>query len=139
MGVWNGATLYFRESQGVEAWMGGAVTPFLPGVPWLEPMSSQDGTQIVFASIGSDALSYVSVVNIATRQTHELSTQPRNSPIFLSPRYVWYRGERLCTTSDSCPFSKTMLTGKTYIFDLLTGIEAESVIADIADVWPHGA
>jgi hypothetical protein len=31
------------------------------------------------------------------------------------------------------------LSGKTYIYDLNTGTEFESVITDIADVWPHSA
>jgi hypothetical protein len=33
----------------------------------------------------------------------------------------------------------TITTGKTYIYDLQTGTETESIITQVFDVWPHPA
>jgi hypothetical protein len=139
-GVWSGMDLFFRDKQGVERWTNGDIRPFLPGVAWVHPKSSQDGRQIVYGVRGSDGFSRVSVVDLASGRARQLSGEPRTSPFFLSPRYVWYRGERLCrTTGETGPCLTTTLSGMSYIYDLQTGTESESIIADIADVWPHGA
>jgi hypothetical protein len=137
MGVWSGTDLYYRDSQGVQRWSGGAIKPFLPSVAWLHPWVSPNGGRIVYAVRGSDGLARVNVVDIATGKSRQLSSQPRTRPIFLSPRYVWYRGERLCGAVEAGICIKTTFTGTTYIYDLQTGIESESIITDIADVWPH--
>ncbi len=138
MGVWSGADLFFRDKQGVEKWTNGAITPFLPGVAWLHPWTSPDSGQIVYAARGSDGLAHVSVVDSASGRTRQLSGQPRDWPRFLTPRYVWYVGDRLCTPLDG-PCNVGTSTGKTYIYDLQTGTEWDSLITDIADTWPHGA
>jgi hypothetical protein len=138
MGVWSGSDLFFRDSQGVEKWSGATIKPFLPGVAWLHPWASPTGDQIVYAVRGSNGFAHVNVVDTATGRVRQLSNQPRTWPVFLSPRYVWYRGERLCTESDGI-CRPTTFTGTTYIYDLETGTESESIITDIADVWPHGA
>jgi hypothetical protein len=137
MGVWSGTDFFYRDPQGVQRWREGAVKQFLPGVGWLHPWASPVGGQIVYSVRGSDGLSRVSVVDTSTGQTRQLSSQPRSWPIFLTPRYVWYRGERLCQPDDSICI-KPIPTGKTYIYDLQSGTEWESVITTIADVWPHG-
>jgi hypothetical protein len=139
MGVWLGADLFFRDKTGVERWTNGDIKPFLPGVAWLHPWASSNGGQIVYAVRGSDGLAHVYVVDAPTGQTRQLSTQPRTRPIFLTQRYVWYRGERLCSPNEPGICITATLTGKTYIYDLQTGTEWESIITDIADVWPHGA
>jgi hypothetical protein len=138
MGVWSGADLFFRDSAGVERWHEGAIKQFLPGVAWLHPWASPNGGQFVYAVRGSDGFNHVNVVDTSTGQSRQLSSQPRTWPIFLSTRYVWYRGERLCTPNDGI-CTKTTFTGTTYIYDLQTGMESESIITDVADVWPHGA
>jgi hypothetical protein len=137
MGVWSGTDLFFRDSQGVQRWREGAVKPFLPGVAWLHPWASPAGEQIVYAMRGPDGFSHVNVVDTSNGQTRQLSSQPRAWPIFLTQRYIWYRGERTCTPTD--PMCRTTtLSGKTYIYDLQTGTEWESIISTISDVWPHG-
>jgi hypothetical protein len=140
MGVWSGTNLFFRDKQGVERWTDGAIKPFLPGVAWLDPRASPNGDQIAYAVRGSDHFHHVSIVDLATGQVHQLSSQPRTSPFYLTPRYIWYRGVRQCAPGDPCIGTEPMtLTGKTYVYDLQTGIEYDSLIADVVDTWPHGA
>jgi hypothetical protein len=139
MGVWSGTDLFFRDKQGVERWTKGVINPFLPGVAWLYPMASSNGAQIVYAVQDSSGLAHVYVVETSTARVRQLSSQPRTRPIFLTPRYVWYGGVRLCTPNEPGMCLRTTFTGTTYIYDLQTGTEWESLITDLADVWPHGA
>jgi hypothetical protein len=69
----------------------------------------------------------------------QLGPAGRVEPAFLTARYVWYRGERPCTASDVCASGPVIATGKTYLYDLQTGIEYDSVITSVIDVWPHAA
>jgi hypothetical protein len=138
MGVWSSSDLFFRDAAGVERWHEGVIKQFLPGVAWLHPWASPNGGQIVYSVRGSDGLSRVNVVDTSTGQARQLSSQPRLGPIFLSPRYVWYRGERLCGRNEPGMCFNTTPTGTSYIYDLQSGAEWESMITAIADVWPHG-
>jgi hypothetical protein len=64
----------------------------------------------------------------------------RSEPAFLTSRYIWYKGERACVAADYCPTGWAVAeSGKTYIYDLQTGTETESVITHVFDVWPHPA
>jgi hypothetical protein len=139
MGVWSGDSLYFRDSGALKVWHDGAVTTQRAGLAWLRPKASPGGGQVVFYTRGSDGLAKVSLIDTKSGAVKQLSDQARIAPVFLSSRYVWYEGERLCMASDQCVFNHTVLTGKTYIYDLTTGSETESVITDVADVWPHGS
>jgi hypothetical protein len=139
MGVWSGTDLFFRDLRGVERWRGGAITLFLPGVSWLHPRASPTGSEIVYSARGSDGLARVYAVDSTNGQSRQLSSQPRTVPMFLTSRYIWYRGERLCGSNEPGMCLKTTFTDKTYVFDMQTGTEFESIITDIADVWPHGA
>jgi hypothetical protein len=139
MGVWSGADLFFRDQLGVERWTNGVIKPFLPGVTWLHPWASPSGGQIVYSVRGSDGVAHVSVVDTTSGRTRQLSSQPRTAPVYLSSRYVWYRGERPCAPNDPGICIKTTYTGTTYIYDLQTGTESQSILTDVADVWPHGA
>ena len=79
-------------------------------------------------------------MDTTTRAVREIKTA-RAEPIFLTSRYIWYRGERACTDADLCgpqpPFLPS--SGKTYIYDLQGGTETESIITSVEDVWPHPA
>ena len=139
MAVWSRSDLFFRDSKGVERWRDGTITAFLPGVLWLHPRVSPDGGQIVYAARGTDHLPRIFVVDASTGQRRQLSVQARSEPMFLTPRYVWYRGERACGSNEPGICNVSTLTGKTYLYDLQTGTEVESAITNIADVWPPAA
>jgi WD40 repeat protein len=139
MSAWSGNTLYFHDATGVAAWHSGMVSPFMPGVSWIRPRASPAGGRIVYETVDAQGWAHVSVVDTTTRQVREIK-QARNEPTFLTDRYLWYRGERACVASDGCPSGWAVVnSGKTYIYDLQTGIESESIISNVYDVWPHAA
>jgi hypothetical protein len=139
--VWSGSTLYFRTDRGIETWRDGKESLLVPGVAWVKPEASQAGSQIVYhVRAGSDA-AHIVFLDTTTGRTRELASY-RAFPAFLTSRYVWYRGERACTSGDPFPCtsgSTTISNGKTYIYDLRTGTESESNIDAVFDVWPHPA
>jgi hypothetical protein len=137
---WSGTSLYFRDANGVEVWHSGVVSPFLPGVGWVKPRASSAGGQIVYTVRDSRGWGHVYVVDTATKKVRELKSA-RTDAVFLTSRYVWYQGERACTAAEACgahPPSHP-LSGKTYIYDLQTGTETQSIITSVSDVWPHPA
>lgn len=138
MSVWSGRSLFFRDTRGVEVWREGTSSLFLPGVAWVRPKASPAGGLIVYEARDSSGLAHVYLVDTASAKVRELKSA-RTDPVFLTARYVWYKGERLCVTADNCPIDPTIPTGKSYIYDLQTGIEYGSVITSVADVWPHAA
>jgi len=138
MSVWSGRTLYYRDAGGVEAWRDGATAAFLPGVQWVRPKGSPAGGLIVYELRDASGLAHVYTVNTVTKAVRELKAG-RREPAFLTSRYVWYIGERPCVASDQCVSGATVVTGKTFLYDLQTGTEYESVITDVHDVWPHAA
>jgi hypothetical protein len=140
MSVWSGDTLYFRDNVGVERWRNGTQSLWLPGVAWIRPKASPAGGQIVYEArqLGE---SDVFILDTASG-TVRLLAKLRSEPAFLTSRFIWYQGERPCASGDAYPCSSGGLTvpsGKTYIYDLQTGTEAESVITKVWDVWPHPA
>lgn len=135
--VWSGPNFYFQDSKGIEVLRNGVVSTFLPRVTWIRPKASPGGGQIVYETRDSSGVSRTHVVDTVTAKVRELGTW-RAEPAFLTPRFIWYQGERLCTPNECLPGS-AIPTGKTYIYDLQTGTEAESIITSVADVWPHAA
>lgn len=138
MSVWSGEALYWRDDKGVERWRNGSQSLLLPGVSWIEPRASGAGGLIVYETrdAGSDA-ARVYVLDTATGKAREIA-RSRSSPAFLTSRYIWYRGERPCASTDVC-VDPTIATGTTYLYDLQTGAESESIITAVFDVWPHPA
>lgn len=140
MSVWSSNALYYRDARGIEVWRNGSVSPFLPGVAWIRPRASPAGDQIVYEARDSTGLGHVFVVDTASGTVRQLTSTARVEPFFLTPRYVWYEGERLCVSGDQCYFgAKTIATGKTYIYDVATETESESIVTNVADTWPHAA
>jgi hypothetical protein len=139
MSAWSGSSLYFRDANGVEVWHNGASQLFMSHVAWIAPRASAGGGQIVYAVRDSNGWAHTIVVD-TNLQVRELK-KGRVNPVFLTSRYIWYQGERACVASDECgarpPFHP--LSGKTYIYDLRTGTETESIITSVSDVWPHPA
>ncbi len=139
MPVWTGSSLYFQDSKGIEVFRDGAVKPFLPGVSWIKPKASPLGGQIVYESRDSTGLAHTYVVDTSSGAVRELGIG-RSEPVFLTSRFIWNQGERLCTASESCdPATPVKATGKTYIYDLQDGTESTSLITKVLDVWPHAA
>jgi hypothetical protein len=138
MSVWSSRTLYYRDGGGVEAWRDGTTAAFLAGVQWIRPKGSPAGGLIVYELRDASGLAHVYTVDTATKAVRELKAG-RREPAFLTSRYVWYMGERPCVSSDQCVTGPTVATGKTYLYDLQTGTEYESVITSVYDVWPHAA
>ena len=138
MPVWSGGGFFFRDAKGVEVWRDGGLSPFLPGVAWVRPKASPAGGQIVYEARDHARVAHVYIVDTATGKIRELKSG-RTDPVFLTSRYIWYEGERLCVPADNCPIDPTIATGKSYIYDLQTGIEYGSAITSVSDVWPHAA
>jgi Tol biopolymer transport system component len=134
--VWSGCTLYFRDATGIRAWNNGAITTVHAGIAWIHPHASPAGGTIVFEQADSTGLHHVFSLDLASGTIKQLAAAGRDYVTFLNGRYVWYAGERLCIPSDQCAFSKTALTGVTYVYDLQTGVESQSVISAVADTWP---
>ena len=124
MAVWSGSSLYFQDSKGIEVFRSGAVSSFLPGVKWIKPSASPTGGEIVYESGDASGPAHVYVVETANASVNELGAG-KSKAAFLTSRFVWYKGERPA--------------GKTYIYDLQDGIQTESVITSVTDVWPHAA
>jgi hypothetical protein len=136
--VWSGETLYWRDDKGVEMWRNGAQSLVLPGVGWIGPHASATGGMIVYESKDPGTFtSHVHLLDTATGKTREVA-QSRSFPGFLTPRYIWYLGERPCASTEPC-IDPTISTGITYIYDLQTGTEYQSIISNVFDVWPHPA
>jgi len=138
MSTWSGRSLYFRDASGVQAWKDGVTSAFLPGVQWVRPKSSPAGGAIVYETRDASGVAHVDLVDTSTKKVRELKAG-RSEPSFLTARYVWYQGERLCLASDQCVVGPTVPTGKYYIYDLQTGTEYGSIITSVYDIWPHAA
>jgi hypothetical protein len=138
MSVWSGANFYFGDSKEVKVWRNGVVSTFLPGVAWIRPKASPGGRQIVYETRNAAGVSRTYVVDTVTAKVRQLGGTYRAEPTFLTARFIWYKGERYCNLNE-CFAGSALPTGKTYIYDLQTGIESESIITSVADVWPHPA
>ncbi len=140
MSAWSGPSLYFVGPGRVESWRDGVTSTFLAKVFWFKPSASPVGGQVVYTVRDSHGWGHIRIVDTATGKVRELKAD-RTDAVFLTSRYIWYRGERACTAAESCgshpPFHP--LSGKTYIYDLQTGTETQSIITSVSDVWPHAA
>ena len=140
MSAWSGQSLYFRDAGGVRVWRDGTVSSFLPGVAWIKPSLSPGGGQMVYSARDGSGWAHTYVVDTTTRKVRELKAA-RTDAVFLTPRFIWYQGERSCQPADGCGTNPPIhpLSGKAYIYDLQDGTETESVITGVYDVWPHAA
>jgi hypothetical protein len=142
MSTWSGNGLYFVDPSGVVVWREGVLSRFLSGVYWSRPKGSPGGGQIVYGVTDSTGWDHVYVADTATGIVRELK-KARSEPVFLTNRYIWYQGERLCTPADfgiRCDGSRPVVaSGTTYIYDLQQGTESTSIITSVYDVWPHAA
>jgi len=138
MAVWSGSALYWRDDKGIEMWRDGSRSLVLPGVSWIRPHASPAGGQIVYETREPGyTTAHTFVLDTANGASREIA-QSRSEPAFLTARYLWYLGERSCTPAGSC-ITPTVPTDVTYIYDLQTGTESQSIITQVRDVWPHPA
>ena len=77
------------------------------------------------------------VLDLTNGSFHSLSANPRGGAAFLSASLVWYAGESICTTATPCPFDIPPLSGQTYIYDLGSDVETNSIDTAFFDSWPH--
>lgn len=140
MSAWSGQSLYFDGPSGVQSWRNGVTSTFLAKVYWVKPSASPAGGKVVYTIRDSHGWGHIRLADTATGKVRELKAA-RTDAVFLTSRYVWYQGERACTTAEYCGSHPQThpLSGKTYIYDLRTGTETESVITGVSDVWPHPA
>jgi hypothetical protein len=139
MSIWSGASLYFRDSKGVEVWRDGVVSTFLPGVAWIRPKASPGGGQIVYGARDTQGSAHVFVVDTSSGNVRDLG-KGRAEPAFLTSRYIWYEVESPCVAAGKCvPSIPGFASGTTYIYDLQDGTETGSIITGVFDVWPHAA
>ena len=136
MSVWAGNGLFFNAPGGVAVWRNRTITPFLPGIVWIRPKASPDGTEIVYGTRDSLGWVHSAIAEVSTGKTFELA-KGRSEPVYLTSRYIWYAGNRACLPADNCAAFPTTASGTTYIYDLLEHTEAASIITGVADVWPH--
>ena len=136
--VWSGQTLYWRDNEGVELWRNGVESLVLPGVSWNSVHASPAGGLIVYETRDASGTGHIQVLDTATGTAREVA-QSRGDPAFLSSRYIWYAGERPCASVSEMCLDPTTASGITYIYDLQTGTEAQSIITRVYDVWPHPA
>ena len=141
MAAWaaSGARLYFRTSAGVQVWEPtGKVQTVQPGLLWIRPWPSSDGSHITFTSLNAQGNHQVGIIDTNGGPVAVASPEPRTNPGFLTATLIWYAGETRCTTTTPCGFGGPALTGSTYIYDI-AGVESGSVDANFYDSWPHNA
>jgi hypothetical protein len=147
MATWagRGADLYFRIDSGLAKWdpVGGQRL-VVPGLGWTNPVASADGNRIAYLSASAAGYHFARQVRLTDQplKSIALSNLHRAGVSFLTPTVVWYAEEATCgQTPCRCDdaLCEPLLTGHTYVHDLLTGVISPSIETGVADVWPHAA
>jgi len=139
MATWaaNGARFYFRSTAGIQLWEPtGKVQTVSPGLQWIRPWPSSDGSHITFSSLNAQGNHLVGILDTNGGPVAQASPEPRQNPGFLTPTLIWYAGEQLCTTTTPCGFGGPAQNGKFYVYDI-AGVESGSVDIAFYDSWPH--
>jgi hypothetical protein len=138
MAAWAGTRLYFRSSAGVQSWDPNVgVTTVAPGLVWIRPHTSPDGSRIVFSVLNSAGNHIGEVLDLTSGSVASLSPSPRVGSAFLNASLVWSAGETPCTTASPCGLGGPPLSGTTYIWDLSSGVENGSIDTAFYDAWPR--
>jgi hypothetical protein len=140
MAAWAGAgaRLYFRTTAGVQSWdPTHGVVSISPNLVWIHPQASPDGSRMAFSVLNAQTNHIGEVLDLTTGATHSLSLEPRVGAAFLNASLVWYAGETICTTVTPCGLGGPALSGQTYIYDLGSDVETQSLDTDYYDAWPH--
>jgi hypothetical protein len=141
MATWtgSGAHLYFRTVAGVESWDPKAgVQVVVPGLSWIHPWPSADGLRIVYTAADGTGNHTVGYLRLSDQPVvgSVLSFAPRTGGVFLNSTLVWYAEEASCSQTQ-CGTGGPPLTGRTFLYDLITTTERASVDTAVFDSWPH--
>ena len=141
MATWSGsgAHLYFRTIAGVESWDPAAgVQLVVPGLAWSHPWPSADGLRIVYTAADGTGNHHVGYLRLTDQPIAGLvlSFQARTDAVFLNSTLVWYAEEASCARTQCGPGGPP-LTGRTFLYDLVTIGERPSVDVTVFDSWPH--
>lgn len=93
---------------------------------------------VLLAGADKSDTAHVFLLDTGSGKARQLATS-RSSPAFLNSHWIFYQEERPCAPSDLCPIRPTILSGKTFIYDLQDSTESESRLARVFDSWPHPA
>ena len=141
MAAWAGAgsRLYFRTTSGVQFWSptGGVIS--VASLSWIHPIASPDGSLMAFSVLNAQQNHVGEVLDLTANAVRPLSQEPRVGAAFLTASLVWYAGETICTTATPCGLGGPPPSGKTYIWDLSSGVETGSLDTSFCDSWPHVA
>jgi hypothetical protein len=139
MAAWagTGARLLFRTSAGIQSWSPAAGVISVSSAVWIHPVASPDGSRMAFSVLSAQGNHVGNVLDLTTGAIHGLSSEPRVGAAFLNASLVWYAGETICTTATPCGLGGPPLSGKTYVYDLGSDVEAGSLDTAFYDSWPH--
>ena len=134
--VWAQDQLYFLGTAGVARWDAVAgVTSALPGVVWLAPSASPDGTTIAYVTSTTGTTS--ATLALAMYRTDLGRVTPiktdRALPRYVTPTAFIASADGPC----ACSLFGHALTGPTFLYDTATGTETTSPIVAVGDVWPR--
>jgi hypothetical protein len=141
MATWGrtGATFYFRTNAGVESWdpTAGLKTVVFQSFRWIHPWPSADGKRIAYVDVDQAGYHYPGYVQPSAGQAFRVASRPRTGAAFLNSRLMWYQEEAACSGPTVCGLGEPRLTGRTFIYDVVTRTESVSVISALFDSWPH--
>ncbi|MEP7040523.1 MAG: hypothetical protein ABI864_03005 [Chloroflexota bacterium] len=132
MALWSPTSeaLYYRQGSDVWTWEpDSSPKRFLPGVSWLHPTISPDGTHLAYAVARRDGLHEVYLVDLAQGGSPQLiGNGARTQPVFLNSTQLWYATD----TAAGCPGPSS----NPLVYSFVDGSESSSVIDLVYGVWP---
>ena len=137
MATWapTGATLYYRDQQGVWSWDPVAGNRLiLPGVQWVSPHFDPSGNWIAYSIGPGGEMHNVEVYQPSNGATTRIAGPGRNDPKFLAPGVLWYRDEVPCPPG---PCGHYTVGADGFIWQMPNGPELPSRIVDVYDTFPH--
>ena len=132
MAMWSPVsdTLYYRKGSNVYQWTpDGGRKRVLSGVPWFYPTITPDGQHLVYALQKADGNHDLYLATMPDLGSARRIATNRNLPVFLNNRQLWYHSE----AGGGCTGGETP---RPLVYNIRSGDEAPSVLADVLYVWP---
>jgi hypothetical protein len=131
MAVWSPVSdqLYYERQGSVWRWNPAAGAAQLkPGVSWIDPAISPDGTKIAYAVRGSNGVSIVHIIDAASGVDQgTVSADARSRPFFLTNDLIWLKGDQKgCSAGNR----------STFVYDLRDQTETQSSLDQVWATWP---